>query len=70
MDLIHPIICKPQFSKDKVLQRLFNKYQITFENIWGKDVVIPLLVELEYYKILEPLKDPPNLSHILHKNYL
>ena len=38
VNFIHPMSCKPLFSKDKVLQYLVNKCQITYPNIWGKSV--------------------------------
>ena len=52
---------------DEVLQYLVDKYHITYQNIWGEGVVRPLLVELGHYKILEPRKDAPYLSHFLHE---
>ena len=58
---------KPQFFIDEVLQCLVDKYQITYQNIWGEDVFRPHLVELDHYKILEPLKGVPDLNHFLHK---
>ena len=67
MTLIHHVSYKPQFFIDEVLQCLVNKYQITYENIWGGGVVRPHLVELDHYKILEPLKGAPDLNHFLHK---
>ena len=47
---------KPQFFIDEVLQCLVDKYQVTYQNILGEAVVRPHLVELDHYKILEPLK--------------
>ena len=41
---------------DEVLQYLIDNYQITYQNIWGKDVVRPHLVESDHHKILEPLR--------------
>ena len=58
---------KPQFFVDEVLQCLVDKDQATYQNIWGEGVVRPHLVEFDNYKILEPLKDAPNLNHFLHK---
>ena len=52
---------------DEVLQCLVDKYQKTYQNIWGEGVVRPHLVELDHYKILEPLKGMLNLNHFLHK---
>ena len=34
--LIHPLRYKLQIFTDKVLQRAFDKYVITYQNIWGK----------------------------------
>ena len=34
--LIHPITYKYQFLIDEVLQCLVDKYQITYQNIWGE----------------------------------
>ena len=67
MTLIHPISYKPQYFIDEVLQCLVDKYQITYQNIWGEGVVRPHLVELHHYEILEPLKGAPDLNHFLHK---
>ena len=67
MTLIHPISYKPQYFIDEVLQCLVDKYQITYQNIWGEGVVRPHLVELDHYEILEPLKGAPDLNHFLHK---
>ena len=67
MTLIHPISYKPQYFIDNVLQCLVDKYQITYENIWGEGVVRPHLLELDHYEILEPLKGAPDLNHFLHK---
>ena len=67
MTLIHPMSYKPQFFVDEVLQCLVDKYQTTYQNIWGEGVIRPHLVELDNYKILEPLKGAPNLNHFLHK---
>ena len=58
---------KPQFFIDEVLQCLVDKYQITYQNILGEGVVRPHLVELDHYKILEPLKGALNLNHFLRK---
>ena len=58
---------KPQFFVDEVLQCLVDKYQITYQNIWGEGVVRLPLVELDHYKILEPLKGALDLDHFLHK---
>ena len=59
--------CKSQSFIDEVLQCLVDKYQITYQNIWREGVVRPHLVELDHYKILEPLKAAPNLDHFLHQ---
>ena len=67
MTLIHPMSYEPQFFINEVLQCFVDKYQITYQNIWGEDVVRPHLVELDHYKILEPLKGAPDLDHFLHK---
>ena len=64
---IHSISYKPHFSIDEVLQRLVDKYQITYHNIWGEGMVRPYLVEFDFYAILEPLIDEPNLKPILHQ---
>ena len=58
---------KPQFFTDEVLQCLVDKYQITYQNILGENVVRPHLVELDHYKILERLKGAPDLNLFLHK---
>ena len=58
---------KPQFFIDEVSQCLVDKYQITYQNILEEAVVRPHLVELEHYKILEPLKSAPDLKHFLHE---
>ena len=65
--LIHPMRYKPQFLVDEVLQCLVDKYQITYQNIWGEGMVRPHLVDLDHYKILEALKGAPDLDHFLHK---
>ena len=67
MTLIHPITYKYQFLIDEVLQCLVDKYQITYQNIWGEGVVRLHLLELDHYEILEPLKGAPDLNHFLHK---
>ena len=67
MTLIHPINYKFQSFINEILQSLVDKYQITYQNIWGEDMVRPHLVELDHYKILEPLKGAPDLDHFLHK---
>ena len=67
MTLIHPISYKSQSFIDEILPSLVDKYQITYQNIWGEDMVRPHLVELDHYKILEPLKGAPDLDHFLHK---
>ena len=67
MTLIHPISYKFQSFINEILQSLVDKYQITYQNIWGEDMVRPHLVELDHYKILEPLKGAPDLDHFLHK---
>ena len=67
MTLIHPLSYKPQFFIDEVLQCLVDKYQITYQNIWGEGVVRLHLLELDHYEILEPLKGAPDLNHFLHK---
>ena len=56
-----------KFFIDEVLQCLVDKYQITYQNIWGEGVVRPYLVQLDYYKILKPLKGALDLKHFLHK---
>ena len=43
--LIHRMSYELKFFIDEVLQCLVDKYQITYQNIWGKDVVRPNLVE-------------------------
>ena len=68
--LIYPMSCKSQSFIDEVLQCLIDKYQITYQNIWGKGVVRPHLVELGHYNILEPLKGSLDLKHFLHKKRL
>ena len=65
--LIHPMSYKPRFFIDEILQCLVDKYQITYQNIWGGGVVRPHLVELDRCEILEPLKWSPDLNHFLHK---
>ena len=69
MTLIHPKSYKRQIFTDEVLQCLFNKYVITYQNIWGKSVVRPHLVGSSYCKTLEPLKGAPILHYLLHKTY-
>ena len=66
MTLIHPMSYKSQFFIDEVLQCLVDKCQITYQNIWGEGVVRSHLVELDHYKILEPLNGAPDLNHFLH----
>ena len=34
--LIHLMNCKPQYFLDEVFKCLVNKYQITYQNIWGR----------------------------------
>ena len=58
---------KPQYFIDEVLQCLVDKYQITYQNILREGVVRLHLVELDHYKILEPLKGGPDLNPFLHK---
>ena len=48
--LIYPMKYKPQVFIDEVLQRLVDKYQITYQNIWSEGVVRPHLVESSYCK--------------------
>ena len=67
--LIHPVSYKPQFFIDVVLQCLVDKYQITYQIIWGEGVVRPHLMESSYYKTLGPLKGAPILHYFLHKKY-
>ena len=67
MTLIHPMSYKPQFFIDEVLQCLVDKYQITYQNIWGERMIRPHLVELDHYKVLEPLKGAPDFNHFLRK---
>ena len=64
--LIHPMSYKSQSFIDEVLQCLVDKYQITYQIIWGKVVVRPHLVESSYYKILVPLKGTSSLNYFLH----
>ena len=56
---------KPNFFIDEVLQCLVDKYQLTHQNILGKDVVRRHLVESSYCKTLGPLKGTPILYHFL-----
>ena len=58
---------KPQFFIDEVLQRLVDKYQITYQNIWGEGLVRSHLVKSSHCKTLWPLKGVPILHHFLHK---
>ena len=58
---------KPQFFIDEVLQCLVDKYQITYQNIWGEGFTRPYLVELDHYKILQPLKGASDFNHYLNK---
>ena len=44
-----------------------DKYQITYQNIWEEGVVSLHLVELDHYKILDPVKGVPDLNHFRHK---
>ena len=67
--LIHLMSKKPQFFNDEVLQCVFDKYQITYRNIWGESVVRPHLVESGYCKTLVLLKGVQILHHFLHKKY-
>ena len=48
--LIYPMRYKPQVFIDEVLQRLVDKYQITYQNIWSEGAVRPHLVESSYCK--------------------
>ena len=52
---------------DEVLQCLVDKYEITYQNIWREGVVRLHLVELDFYKILKPLKGASDLNHFLQK---
>ena len=45
----------------------FNKYVITYQNLWRKDVVRPHLAESTYCKTLGPLKGAPTLHHFIQK---
>ena len=67
MTLTHPMSYKPQFFIDEVLQCLVDKYQITYQNIWGERMIRPHLVELDHYKVLEPLKRASDFNHFLRK---
>ena len=67
MTLTHPMSYKPQFFIDEVLQCLVDKYQITYQNIWGERMIRPHLVKLDHYKVLEPLKGAPDFNHFLRK---
>ena len=64
--LIHPMSYKPKVFIDEVWQYLVDKYQITYQNIWGKGMVIPHLAKSNYYKTLGPLKGVPILDYFLH----
>ena len=66
MTLIHPISYKSQSFIDEILPSLVDKYQITYQNIWGEDMVRPHLVKLDHYKILKPLKGTSSLNHFSH----
>ena len=68
--LIHPMCQKPQIFTDQVLQCVFDKYIITYRNIWGKDVVRPHLVGSSYCKTLRLLNGVPILHHFLRKKRL
>ena len=58
---------KPQSFIVEVLQCLVDKYQISYQNIFGESVIRLYLVEMDHYKVLEPLKGAPDLNHFLHK---
>ena len=60
---------KTQILTADILQCVFRKYIITYQNILRKGVVRPHLVESSYCKTLEPLKGAPILLHFLHKKY-
>ena len=68
--LIHLMSDRSKFFIDEVLQCLVHKYQITYQNIWGEGVIRPYLVQLDYYKISEPLKGALDLNHFLHKKMI
>ena len=70
MTLIHPKRYTPQLSTDEILQCAFDKYQITYQIIWGKDVIRPHLVESSNFKTLGPLKGAPILHHFIQKVFL
>ena len=57
--LIHPMCYKPQILTDEVLKSAFDKYVITYKNIWEKNVLRPYLLELGYFKTLGLLKGVP-----------
>ena len=48
--LIHPMCYKSQIFTDEVLQCVFDKYVVTYRNIWGKGVVRPHFLGSSYYK--------------------
>ena len=50
--LTHSMRYKPQVFTDEVLQCAFDKYVISYQNIWGKGLVRHHLVECDYCKIL------------------
>ena len=67
--LIHSMRYKPQIFTDEVLQCVFDKYVISYQNMWGKGLVRPRLVESSYCKTLRTLKGAPILQHFLYKEY-
>ena len=67
--LIYPMRCRSQIFTDEVLQCVFDKYVITYQNIWGKDVIRRHLLESSYCKTLGPQRGAPILQHFLHQKY-
>ena len=60
---------KLQTFTDEFLQCVFDKYVITYQNIWGKGVVRTDLLESTYWKTLGSLNDAHIFHNFLHKKY-
>ena len=69
MTLIHPMCYKPKIFTDKVLQCVFDKYKIIYQNIWEKGILRPHLAESGYCRTLGLVKGASILHHFSHKKY-
>ena len=65
--LIHLMPYKPQIFTDDVLRCVFDKYVITYQNIYGKGMVRPHLVKSRYCETSGLLKGAPILRYFLPK---